>query len=218
MMKGKISVKTIIVIVILILVGVLGVLGVGTARTYLSGAAGGAEPKGVVSNPAEDGKSAVITWTTDKEAQSIVQYGTSPAALLLSVPEKESTTSHSVTLSSLKPGQNYYFRVKVGEEVFDNSGIPYSFKTGSSVAPTMTPAPTATLAPVVESGSCNRTTDYNKDGTINTADYIGCVRGGGGTMAPATSTSATTCRDDVDYDGNGIINSLDKSKCLQNSQ
>ncbi len=218
-MKEKISIKTIITILILILVGVLGVLGVGTARTYLSGASGNTEPKGVVSNPSEDGKSATITWTTDKEAQSVVQYGTSSAALLLSVPETVSTVNHSVVLNSLKPGQSYYFRIKVGEEVFDNGGIPYTFKAGAGASPTATLAPTAApTAIATQSGSCNKTTDYNKDGAINTADYIICVRGGGGTIAPATTSSATSCKDNVDYDNNGIVNSLDKSKCLQNSQ
>lgn len=182
-MKGKVSIKTIMVIVILVLVGVLGVLGVSSARTYLSGAAGGGEPKGVVSNPRDDGKSATITWTTDKEVQSVVQYGTSPAALLLSVPETEATTSHSVTLSSLRAGQNYYFRVKVGEEVFDNSGIPYSFKTGGSNATAVTPTvvlmPTVPVGPINSGTTCNRTTDYNSDGKVNSVDYINCVRGGG---------------------------------------
>lgn len=201
MMNGKVSIKTIIVIVILVLVGVLGVLGVSTARTYLSGAAGGGEPKGVLSTPQEDGKSATITWNTDKEVQSVVQYGTSPAALLLSVPETEPATNHSVTLSTLRAGQNYYFRIKVGEEVFDNSGIPYSFKTSGSSAPVVTPttvliptvsqqisAPIPTAA--INSGTaCNRTTDYNNDGKINSVDYISCVRGGGGTIAPAATGS-----------------------------
>jgi hypothetical protein len=223
MMKGGVSIKTIIVIVILILVGVLGVFGVGQARTLLSGAAGSGEPKGVVATPGEDGKTATIVWTTDKEVQGMVQYGTSAAALLLSAPETVPTTDHTVALSSLKPGQNYFFRIKVGEEVFDNGGADYSFRTTESV-PTATPTAVATATPTivsvpiptaaVSSGtSCNRTTDYNKDGVVNTADYISCVRGGGGAAA-----STVICKDNVDYDGNGIINSLDKSKCLQSGK
>ena len=117
-MKGKFSIKTVIIIVILLLVGVLGVLGVNTARTYLSGASADLAPKNVLGKGNEDGKSATITWTTDKEAMGVVEYGTTPASLLLRAPESSQSTSHSIVLSPLKGGTNYYFRIRVGEEVF----------------------------------------------------------------------------------------------------
>lgn len=106
-MKGKFSIKTVIIIVILLLVGVLGVLGVNTARTYLSGASADLAPQNVLGKGNDDGKSATITWTTDKEAMGVVEYGTTPASLLLRAPESSQSTSHSIVLSPLTAGTNY---------------------------------------------------------------------------------------------------------------
>jgi hypothetical protein len=220
MKSGKVSVKTIIVIVILLLVGVLGVVGAGAAKTLLSGASAGADPKGVLATPNSDGKTATISWSTDKAVQGVVLYGASPAALLLSAPETEATTEHTVNLSSLRAAQNYYFRIEVGEETFDNSGIPWSFKTSGSQAPVVTPTVVVVpTVPVVVGGACNRTTDYNHDGAVNTMDFITCMKNGGttGTASPAATVTGSSC-DNVDFDGNGVINSLDKIKCLQNKK
>lgn len=214
-MKG-INLKTIIVLIILVLVGVLGVLGMNTAKTYMSGASADTQPKNVTAVPGADGKSAVINWSSDKAAIGVVEYGTTPASLLLRGLESEAGTDHKITLSPLKSNTNYYFRIKVGEEVFDNSGIPYSFKTKAGEEPVVV-APTAgiTLVPVattVPVGACSRTTDYNKDGTVNSLDYLECLKGKNGTSTPVPSGS---CQTGVDYDGNGVVNSLDRIKCLQ---
>jgi hypothetical protein len=218
MMIGKVSLKTIIVMVILLLVGVLTFLGINAAKTYLSGAAAGTEPKSVVPAPGEDGKSAQISWTTDKETQSVVEYGTIPSSLLLRSVESEATTTHRVGITPLKPSTTYYYRIRVGDEVFDNSGIPYSFKTKSAsaeIAPTAKPTvPPVVLAPTVPVASgaatiCNRTTDYNSDGVVNSFDFIKCINSGG------KPEVVPECASGVDYDGNGIINSLDRIKCLQ---
>lgn len=224
MMNGKVSLKTVIVLVILLLVGVLSVLGVGAAKTYLGSAAGGSDPKLVLATPGNDGKSVEITWNTDKAVQSVVEYGTTPASLLLRSLESDATTTHRINISPLKSATSYYFRIRVGEEVFDNSGIPYSFKTktggsGTATTPTVKPTLPVVLVPTVASASggvttCNHTTDYNGDGVVNSIDFIKCVKGGGATTAP-TPTIAGGCQAGVDYDGNGTINSLDRIKCLQ---
>lgn len=253
MTSGKVSLKTVIVMTILALVGVLSFLGMGAAKTYLSGASAGSEPKSVLATPSEDGKSVSISWQTDKPVQAVVEYGTTPASLLLRSLETDSTTNHKLSISPLKPSTSYYFRIRVGEEVYDNSGIPFSFKTkgatGSgggvpagtpAVMPTMANKPTAVvITPGVNSpvptvaGACNRTTDYNGDGVVNSIDFIKCANSkpaeqGGttptkSTAKPTTVTSpaptvsgTTTCRFDVDYDKNGTINSVDRIKCLQN--
>jgi len=225
MTKGKFSIKTIIVIVILLLVGVLGVLGVNTAKTYLSGASADLAPKNVLGKPSEDGKSAVITWVTDKPAMGVVEYGTTPASLLLRAPETDQNTSHTVNLSPLKGNTNYYFRVRVGEEVFDNNGIPYSFKTKVATAvPTVEPIVSAPTMPVV-SGTptgCDRTTDYNKDKIVNSLDYMYCLKNkptGGSSVITTPSPAATSdCLTTVDYNKDGKINSLDRLKCLQDKK
>lgn len=223
-MTKKPTVKTIIIIVIMLLVGVLGVLGITTAKTFFSGASAATEPKNVLAKVGEDGKSAVITWMSDKASMGIVEYGTTPASLLLRAPESQEVTDHAVTLSSLKANTNYYFRIKIGEESFDNNGIPYSFKTKSAtpsgvVLPVITSTPTPTTSaglkpsPTV-GGACDRKTDYNGDGVINSLDYVHCQKNqsGGTTVTP---TSTRKCLSPGDLNNDGVINSLDIRKCLQ---
>ncbi len=221
-MTKKPNVKTIIIIVIMLLVGVLGVLGMTTAKTFFSGASAATEPKNVLAKANEDGKSAVVTWVSDKASMGTVEYGTTPASLLLRAPESESVTNHSVTLSSLKANTNYYFRIKIGEEVFDNNGIPYSFKTkgatpSGTVLPVITVTPTMVASteakPTVVSGVCDRTTDYNKDGVVNSLDYLTCQRDQGGKAITPVPTGK--CSSPGDLNNDGVVNSLDVRKCLQ---
>jgi len=229
MNKNKVSVKTIIIIIILILVGVLGVLGINTAKTYLSGASSDMAPKNVLAKPSDDGKMVTITWVSDKPSMGVLEYGTTPASLLLRAPESEQRVSHTASLFSLKANTNYYFRIRVGEDVFDNNGIPYSFKTKIGVVPTVVPTVSLlpTVIPTIPNGevtTCNRTTDYNKDGIINSLDYMSCLKNkptGTATIpSPATistvpGSTTTVCPSGVDYNKDGVINSLDRLKCLQ---
>jgi hypothetical protein len=217
MKRGAVSVKAIIVIVILLLVGVLGVLMMSNIKTFFSSASASSDPKGVLATPGADGKTATVSWTTDKAVQAVVLYGASPAALLLSAPEISATTDHSVTLSSLRAGQNYYFRIEVGEAVFDDSGIPWSFKTPAGSKPTMAPLPTLAIVPTI-AGTCSRTIDYNHDGVVNTIDYIVCMKNPGSPKTATGGAGATTSCDNVDFDKNGVINSIDRIKCLQSKK
>ncbi|HBP50851.1 TPA: hypothetical protein DD455_00770 [Candidatus Shapirobacteria bacterium] len=199
--------------------GVLGVLGINTAKTYLSGASSDMTPKNVLAKPDEEGKSAVISWNSDKESMGIVEYGTTPASLLLRAPESDQTINHSLTLSPLKANTNYYFRIRVGEEVFDNNGIPYSFKTKAGVVPTL--VPTVVLVPtmpVVSGSECNRTSDYNKDGITNSLDYMYCLKNKPSGTVAVPSPETGKCPGGVDYNKDGVINSLDKLKCLQDNK
>ncbi len=237
-MNGKSTIKTILVMVILILVGVLGVLGINTVRTYMSGAAVGYEPKGVNAKANGDGKSAEVTWTTEKPVMAIVEYGTTPASLLLRAVETSQETSHKVTISSLKPNVNYYYRIRVREKdnedtIYDNNGIPFNFTTkvdasaAAEISPTMAEAKpsVAVAAPTVavsgtQATTCNRTTDYNKDGTINSRDMIECMKNGGSTNTTASSptpSSASGCNRSTDYNKDGVINNADWFKCLQDN-
>lgn len=225
------TIRSVLVIVILLLVGVLGVLGVNTVKTYIGGASADTQPKGVIAKPNDDGKSATVSWVSDKNTVGVVEYGTSPAALLLRAPESESTTNHSVALSPLKPNINYYFRIRIGEEIFDNNGIPYSFKTKEAdasvvVLPTIAPQAPAMVLPtvgvVVPAVECKKTEDFNKDGVVNTMDYIDCLRKKPASLPTVPTANVGTsaavvgkCAADVDYNKDGVINSLDRIKCLQ---
>ncbi len=245
-MKGKLSiVKTIVVLVILGLVGVLGVLGVGTVKTYLSGATAGFDPKNVAVKI--DDTQVTISWDSDKPSLGYVQYGTTPASLLLSVPSRDelqsatSDSSHHIIIKTFKPNTNYYFHLRVGTdvaaynewEVFDNGGIPYSFKTKGDVsvtptiapvAPTDVPQPTAVVANQLQgtTTNCQSGEDYNGDGTVNSLDMIYCRQHKGGVIAMPTATPSATgsatssCVSGVDYNKDGVVNSLDMIYCRQN--
>ena len=63
-MKGKI--KIIVIVLILILVSALGVLGMNTVKTYMSGAAGGGEPKGVLAKA--DARELRLAGTSRRDA------------------------------------------------------------------------------------------------------------------------------------------------------
>ena len=196
--------KKILVVVILLLTGVLAVVGLNAARTYLSGAAAGEEPVGV--RIQAEATSAIISWTTEKPVQAVVEYGTSPASLLLRAVETQATTAHRVTLSPLKPDTPYYFRIRVGDNVYENCAaggncLPYSFRTKAQgtvgkVAPTPTPSPSPAVmdpSPAATSSSaaaakCDQKTfkakfgskdaayDYDKNGVVNTRDWILCLK------------------------------------------
>ncbi len=242
-MSGKVSIKLILGMVIMLLIVVLGVLGLSTAKSYLASAAGGSEPTAVTA--LATGDSVKISWNTEKPTLSRVQYGTTPASMLLQsdlADETEPKTTHQVSLKNLKPGQSYYYRVKTGEDLYDNGGIPWSFKTkggtenakvatesGSAaekvVVPTAAVASTSGVVPTVipasgNTSSCVFGVDYNKDGATNVADLAYCNQNNlaaNPTPTPVSSAKAT-CQFGVDYNKDGATNVADLAYCNQNNQ
>ena len=213
MMAGKINIKTIVVLVILLLVGVLGVLGMNTAKTYMSSASAANEPKAVKAVP--DVRSATISWMSDKAVMGVVEYGTTPASLLLRAPEASANTNHSVVIKPLKANVNYYFRIRVGDEVFDNGGIPYSFKTkaASNVVEDertedakVTLVPVVTVVPTNIPVSTGLECDSNKDGIVTSMEKLKC----------GESTPASNSELECDSNKDGIVTSMEKLKCGQN--
>lgn len=204
MTKGRVNLKTIIVLVILVLVGVLGVLGMNTAKTFLSGAAADVEPKEVLAKSDEDGRSGVVSWKSDKESMGIVEYGTTPASLLLRAVESEAVTGHTVSLSPLKPNVSYYFRIRVGEEVYDNAGIPYSFKTNSSgeepaLVPTVVPTIVTTTTTTGGGSNCNT----DNDTRVSAYELTHCN----------TSPTPIPTIDPCDKDKSGRVDSFEADAC-----
>ena len=234
-MKEKGKAKSLIVIVILVLVGVLAVFGLDTAKDMFSSAAGGAEPIGV--KVEESANSAAITWSTEKEVMAVLQYGTTPASLLLRALETNPSVSHKVSISPLKSGTTYYFNIRVGDDIFDNGGIPYSFKTevgeakvGEGVGdPVASPTETIQATPVpVETGTETSTEvedekcsflnshygdtdseyDYNGDGKVNVMDFVQC-RDCQEILGNIGSTEL-----EHDRNGDGKVNMPDYLQCL----
>jgi len=197
---NKKTIKTVIIILILFLTGIGAIFGINTARTYLSGAAAGEEPKNV--RVQADAASATITWQSDKETVGVVEYGTNQASLLLRALETQKSTIHRVVLSPLKTATTYYFRVRIGETIYDNNGIPYSFATKPATAkveekPTAQPtvpsrsitsspvSPTPSLTVRVTScvvaefeakmGTTDSRYDFNGNGRVDSRDYLLCL-------------------------------------------
>jgi len=223
-MRGKLNVKTIVILVVLLVVIVLGVIGVKTIQTFMSGATSDVEPVGVTAISSDDGKTAVVSWTSDKAAISKIEYGTTAASLVLMAIESDSTANHKISLTSLRPNTTYYYRIRIGEDVFDNSGIPYSFKTKGEVVVSVTPTITSTpLASSITPGvECKNGVDYNKDGSTNSVDMIYCRQQGGKIVAvtttpsPKVTLSTSQCTGTIaDYNSDGVINSFDRINCLQ---
>lgn len=70
--------------------------------------------------------SVTITWTTDEDADSAVNYSLNPDLGVVRVPVAD-RTSHSVTLENLEAGRTYYFRVISSDEE-GNQGISADYK------------------------------------------------------------------------------------------
>ena len=183
-------------VVVIVLVSLLGigiivgmVLSMSKIRTFLGGATGSLRPGGVrVTNITTN--SATVIWQTSKPVAGQIEYGTTPGSFLLRNTETVQTNDHSLVLSPLLPETIYYFRIRIGKEVYDENGAPYSFTTKGLVAsiPTLptstlsasvTEAPSATVSDQytlddfqAKFGSSDSEFDINKDGVVNSADWI----------------------------------------------
>ena len=71
--------------------------------------------------------SITITWDTDEDADSLVNYGLQEDYGIVHIPVVD-RTAHSITLNALEPGRTYYFRV-VSSDTDGNQGISANYKT-----------------------------------------------------------------------------------------
>ena len=115
----------------------------------------------------------------------------------------------------LKPLTSYYFRIRVGEEIFDNNGIPYSFKTKAGEEPVATPTAMVTTVPQQSSpgGSGSGSgleCDTNKDGRVSSIEALGCSGGSGG-VAPTAAVTAVPDKCDANKDGR--VSSIEALNC-----
>ena len=84
-----------------------------------------------IANVADD--TVTITWETDEEADSLINYGLQEDYGIVRDPEVDKT-SHSVTLDNLDPGRVYYFRVVSADES-GNQGISADYKVQTTGTP-----------------------------------------------------------------------------------
>ena len=85
----------------------------GAPSTEVSGWVLGASS---ISSSSLTNNSAVVTWQTNKPADSQVEYGTTTAYGTLTVLDGTLVTSHSQTLTNLQPATTYQFRVRSKDE------------------------------------------------------------------------------------------------------
>ena len=83
---------------------------------------------------------ATITWTTGKNSNSRVDYGTSPAALTLNSSDPAFLTSHSLSLTGLAAATTYYFRVTSLDSAGNSATLPATSGSPASFT-TINPAP-----------------------------------------------------------------------------
>lgn len=84
-----------------------------------------------VSNVTEN--SVTVTWETDEDADSLVNYGLQPDYGIKRLPVADRTT-HSMTLEDLEPGRVYYFRV-VSADADGNQGISADYRVQTTGTP-----------------------------------------------------------------------------------
>jgi hypothetical protein len=96
--------------------------------------------------------SVTITWETDEDADSAVNYGLQPDYGIARIPlgEDDERTEHAVTLDNLEPGRTYYFRVVSADEN-GNQGISADYRIVTAGTP--------------QSGDGTNTGDGPQDGT-----------------------------------------------------
>ncbi len=74
-----------------------------------------------------------ITWETDKDADSLINYGLQPDYGIIRIPGAN-RREHSVTLQNLDPGRTYYFRVVSADED-GNQGISADYRVQTEGIP-----------------------------------------------------------------------------------
>jgi hypothetical protein len=115
-----------------------------------------------------DDHSAVISWSTDESAPSIVYYGTDAKNLSQTAESAGGTTFHRVHISNLNPQTTYYFLVDSGQgrmggpastfqtvaagaaPLYDRSASRYTGQTGS---PALGDRPASATVPTGPSGN-----------------------------------------------------------------
>lgn len=134
-MIKKNKIPTILGIVLLVAGVFAGVFFLNVRQFFKLGATATAQPKNVrISNVSD--VEATVSWTTDAKTSAFLAFGRSEGNL--SQIENESATNekfftHSVTLSGLKPGASYFFKINSEGSMYDNNGVPWQITSGQTL-------------------------------------------------------------------------------------
>ncbi len=130
--RSKLNQKQLIMIGAAILIPILVAVAIGGFFLIQSSSTQASEDAPAnISIQTPDAQTAQIAWQTAQEAIAMIEYGTSPDALTEAAFSELETTDHLVQIPNLEPSTTYYFRIRIGDQVFDEGGNPWSFSTPS---------------------------------------------------------------------------------------
>lgn len=144
-MKKIYRLPTILGLLLLLLTVAGGLILIRQGSTFLLRASPEIIPQQVkTTNVADDGFT--ISWITDDQTSGFVKYGPDINSALVAADDRDQLSgktgnffTHHVTLKSLNPATNYYFKIGSGKKIFDNNGQPYQLKTAPSLQTTSPP-------------------------------------------------------------------------------
>lgn len=73
--------------------------------------------------------SAKVEYDTKDEAVTTFFYGTNPSNLIYFLPDGSAGSGHRFALANLTPHTAYYIRIKIGDKLYDDNGMPWGFVT-----------------------------------------------------------------------------------------
>jgi hypothetical protein len=129
---------------------------------------------------------ATITWSTDRNSDSKVQYGLSSGSYYTTQPSViDQVTSHSVTLTNLKPGTTYYYEVNWT----DSDG-----NTGTSGESSFTtnPPPSVSAVKAVNISLTSAYISFTVNNAVKATVQYGLTTAYGGSTTISTSTTQST--------------------------
>lgn len=104
--------------------------------TFVTGSAADATPP-VIENVAvaAESQSAVISWTTNEQANTKLKYGLTASYGAVILPGADYTLDHSVQLAGLVPNAVYYYQIIAADQSGNSAEKTGTFKTASDSAP-----------------------------------------------------------------------------------
>ncbi len=131
-------------------------------------------------------KQATISWSTDRNGDSKVAYGTTSGSYNTTQPYvANQVTSHSVTIDNLAPGTTYYYKVS-WTDGDGNTG------TSSEASFTTSPPPSVQDVTVTGIGLSSGLVTFTANGASSVKIYYGTTTAFGSLITLSTATSQTT--------------------------
>lgn len=128
-------------------------------------------------------KKATITWSTDRKADSKIQYGTKSGSYFTEEPSNSSqVTDHTINMTNLQPGTTYYYKSKWTDE---------DGNTGASGEKSFTTEPSPTVKDVAAKtiSISSAIIDFTSKGSTSVKIYYGETTAFGGVKTISTATA-----------------------------